>query len=279
MAETQVLKPKDQLAKDLKAYLPQIQGVAINGVDPVRIMRLVAECCEKNELLYQCTRQSLLVAAFQSAECGLDVGSALNHAYIVPRYINGAWVAIFTPSAYGLAELAYRSGLVRSIWWEPVFEGDEFVYVMGDDPHIRHIPAEDYDDYEHLTYVYAIAELSTGGKVRRVLTKKQIEKRKNMNEAVKKGKFSPWSDWGVEMACVKALRAICGRLPRSKELARVMSFVDAEETGKPELAETEVRALPEETGTRADQVLKKMNGKKEPVAVGEANELEGFGDR
>lgn len=267
MAEA-TMDQKTLLAKDLKRFLPEISGVAVKQIDPQRIMRLVAECCEKNPLLYQCSRKSLLVAAFQSAECGLEVGSAMNHAYIVPRKISNEWVAIFTPSAYGLAELAYRSGLVKAIWWEPVFEGDEFAVMGGDDPHIRHISNEEHDDYEHLTHVYAVAELMTGGKIRRVLTKKQIEKRKMMNDAVKSGKFSPWTNWAVEMACVKALRAICGRLPRSKELSQAMSFVDADETGKPELAETEFKALPESNIlTRADRVAQRLGVEVEQVVT------------
>lgn len=252
-----------KLVRELNQNMPVIKALCGTRINPEVIFRLVLFCADRNPFLLKCTVLSIVHSAIQSAEIGLEVGSALNHAYIVPYFEDSQWVARFTVSAFGYAELAYRSGKVKSIWWHPVYKGDKFEYRLGDTPRIVHEPAGENEEDGNLTHVYAVAEMVGGGKIRHILTLKQIDRLKNMNPAVKKGKFSPWTDNKAEMACAKVVKAICKRLPKSRELAQAMSMDDAVESGKPEIAESIVNALPipgEQVNfaTRADRVAGRM---------------------
>jgi recombination protein RecT len=260
--ENNEVRPDKALANTLKRNMPTIKALAGTLVSPDRLMRLALICAERNPLLYQCTWESQARAVAMSAEVNLEIGSALNHAYIVPRKKGGKWEAELQISAYGFAELAYRSGKVKSLWWYPVYEGDHFRYRLGASPDIEHEPSGDNEEDEKLTHAYAVAEMMTGGKILHVLSRNQIERLRLMNPAEKGGNFSPWKEHYAEMACAKVLRAISKRLPKSKELAKAMSFDDAATTGDLRLAESDVitAEFTEEKpgGTRADDVARKL---------------------
>lgn len=260
MAEPQVqIDPEKMFANSIKSAMPQIRGVAASMIDAERLMRLALLCATKNPLLLQCTGESVALAVMQASEVGLEIGSSLNHAYLVPRRNDNKWEAQLQISAFGFAELAYRSGKVKGIWWFPVYIGDEFSWGLGDTPFIRHLPAGDNEEDSQVTHAYAVAELMTGGKIIHVLSKRQIERLRLLNPAEKSGKFSPWKEWYAEMACAKVVKAICKRLPKSKELAVAMSVDNAVDMGRPDLAETEVRILTEGNPmTRADRVAARM---------------------
>jgi len=251
------------LLNGLKQNMPTIRAVAGNLIDPDRLQRMAMVCVDRNPLLKQCAWQSFARAVVMSAEINLEVGSSLNHAYLVPRNNKGVWECELQVSAYGFAELAYRSSLVKSLNWHPVYKADKFKYRYGLHPILDHEPLDETELDKDVTHVYAVAELVTGGKIFLVFTRNKIDRLKNMNPAVKAGKFSPWSENYAEMGCVKVVKALCKRLPKSKELAKGMSYDDANDTGDQKLADTE--SIPAEwvdldapKETRTERVARKM---------------------
>jgi recombination protein RecT len=256
--------PSKALVNGLKQNMPTIRAIAGNLIDPDRLVRLALVCVDRNPLLKQCTWQSVARAVVMSAEINLEIGSSLNHAYLVPRYNNGAWECELQISAYGFAELAYRSGFIKAMWWHAVYKDDTFKYRYGLDPILEHEPLDETELDADVKFTYAVAELMTGGKIFLVMSRNKIDRLKNMNPSVKKGKFSPWTDNYAEMACVKVVRALCKRLPKSKELSKAMSFDYASDTGDQKLADTE--SMPAEwkdlsdkpTETKAESVARRM---------------------
>lgn len=274
MSTTEIQRsPREQLADAIKKALPSIRGVAASMVDPQRIARLAVMCADENDLLYRCTPVSIVRAIMKLAEVGIEPGSALNEGYIVPRKDkDGNWTANAQVSAYGFAALAYRSGKVRALWWEPVYQGDEFSVSVGSEPQIAHVPRMDGNESDaNLTHVYAVAKLESAT-VFKVLSRTQIEKLKNANPSVKKGNYSPWTDWYSEMACAKVVKALCKRLPKSREVAVAMHIDDMAEAGKPDALDAEwseanggnkalgVEAVAEKLGVKKGSDL--ANGKK-----------------
>ena len=69
----------------------------------------------------------------------------------------------------------------------------------------------------------------------------EINKLKNANEAVKQGKFSPWTNWGSEMARAKAIRRLYKFLPKSdrdiEKLSKVIELDNQSTDFKAEKAE------------------------------------------
>lgn len=273
MSDVQDLDPAKMLANAIKKNMPAIRGVAAKIAEPEKLMRLALLCAEQNPQIYKCTPISICAALAQSAAVGLEPGTVLNLAYIVPYYINNQWVARFQPSAYGLAELAHRSGKIKMIDWSSVYDGDEFYYEKGLDQKLIHVPVGGNEDADRLTHVYAWCEYMSGAKTFVVLSRKQIDRLKNMNQAVKKGKFSPWSDNYASMADAKALKVLCKRLPKSKDLMTAMAYDDAAESGQDpmRIMEQDGPALPEPS-TKAlgvDAVADKMGVKPDPEQSGD----------
>lgn len=77
----------------------------------------------------------------QSAQLGLEPGSALGQAYLVP-YGNQCQLIL---GYRGMIDLARRSGQVLSLSAFAVHEGDEFSYQLGLHPDIHHVPSCEAD--------------------------------------------------------------------------------------------------------------------------------------
>jgi recombination protein RecT len=67
--------------------------------------------------------------------------------------------ATFVPGWQGLVDLVSRAGRA-TVWTGAVYEGDEFDWQLGDDPFVKHKPTGDSDNWNQLTYVYAIGRVN-----------------------------------------------------------------------------------------------------------------------
>ena len=184
-------------------------------IAPDRFIRVATTTIRTNRNLASCNPQSLLAALMLSAQLGLEPGGPLGHAYLVPFKTE----VTFIPGYRGLIDLARRSGAVTSIYAHPVFAGDEFVYELGLDQNLRHVPAgPDRDDPSKITHVYAVAKLRDGDPIFVVLTRNEVEKFRRRSKASDRG---PWvTDWQA-MALKTAVRRLMTWLPLSVEAASV----------------------------------------------------------
>ena len=99
-------------------------------------------------------------AVMQSAQLGLEPGSALGQAYLVPYGKECQLILGYR----GMIDLARRSGQVLSLNAYAVREGDDFNYQLGLHPDIHHIPSPEAGrDKQPITFVYAVATLRGGG--------------------------------------------------------------------------------------------------------------------
>src|SRR6266566_3765695 len=105
-----------------------------------------------------------------------------------------------------MVELAYRSGKVKKIEANVVRTGDAFDYRHGTRAFLDYTPAEE-SGRGNRRYVYALAELTTGGKPFVVLNPGDVEQRMKASPSHK----SPFSIWQThpDAAWVKsAVRAL-----------------------------------------------------------------------
>lgn len=226
-----------------------------NQAMALRFARILVSACQKTPKLLDCSTSSLVGAAFMCAEMGL-----------VPDGRQGALIpfkdkATLVPMYQGLAQLAYRSRLVKGIHTACVYEGEEFSYEVVDGfPTIKHKPDDAIQgalDATKFLGAYAAVLLEGGGRVLEWMPKDRIAKIRARSRGADKPD-SPWNhpeDWAW-MARKTALRAALKQAPHSYELAKAMSADEAAESGRDQdlVIPTDFKTVPADVTTAADEM-------------------------
>jgi recombination protein RecT len=195
----------EQMKKQFLLALPKALPVD-------RFLRCLVTTLNRDPKLLECDRQSVMAGAMTAAQLGLEIDPALGRAYLLP-YKGKAQLII---GYKGFIDLAYRSGQLAGIQAEAVYSADHFVYQLGLDPKLEHVPA-DTEDRGELKYAYAVATLANGGKAWRVLNRAQVLKHKAASMSAASS-YSPWKTHEEEMWRKTAIRALSSMLPLSPEL-------------------------------------------------------------
>lgn len=194
------------------------------GVTPERMVSWAMTALRREPKLMKCDPYSLLGAVIQSAQLGLDPSGVTGQAYLIPF---GREVTLI-PGYKGLVALARRSGKVSEIMAHAVYEKDEFEYEFGLDSKLRHVPSRD-GDRGPLTFVYAYAKFTDGGKVFDVLSKAEVDKVRRQSSS---GGSPAWKEHYPAMACKTAVRRLAKWLPLQPDEARGFELAGMEESGQ-----------------------------------------------
>ena len=190
-----------------------------------RMARIVMTEIRKTPKLLQCNKESFLGAVMQCSQLGLEPGSALGHAYLLP-YGNNVQLII---GYRGMIDIARRSGQILSIEARVVYETDRCEVACGLDSNLVHVRDFEAEDRGQLKFVYAVAKLKDGGKQFEVMGRKEVDKVRKMS---KSGESGPWKDNYEEMAKKTVIRRLFKYLPVSIEVAKASAIDDAAETDK-----------------------------------------------
>lgn len=190
-------------------------------VNRERFARVALTALRGNRDLQACDPLSFMACLLQSAQLGLEPNTPLQHAFLIPR----GGQCTLQIGYQGMLDLARRSGMVRSITAHVVYAADHFLYTLGDDEKIEHVPAMSGDPGE-VRYAYAIATLDDGSKIRRVMTRREIDAARKMG-----AQRGPWSTHFDEMVRKTAIRRLYKLLPKSAEMAAASQIEDADERG------------------------------------------------
>lgn len=183
-----------------------------------RMSRIALTELRKTPALLNTTPQSFMGAVMQAAQLGLEPGSALGQAYLVP-YGKQCQLII---GYRGMIDLARRSGQILSINAYAVREGDDFSYCLGLHPDIHHIPSTEANRIKSpITFVYAVANLKGGGCQFEVMSRAEVEAVK----ATAKSK-NVWNSYFEAMALKTVIRRLFKYLPVSIEALQV-AYLDA----------------------------------------------------
>ncbi len=205
-------------------------------MDADRLARIATTEIRKVPKLAQCDQTSFLGAIMQCAQLGLEPGSALGHAYLIPfdkkQKINGQWVVVSTEVQFiigyrGMIDLARRSGQIISISARTVYENDNFTYQFGLHEDLVHIPAAG-EQRGNLIYVYAVAKLKDGGVQFEIMSKYEIDLIRAKSKASGSG---PWVDYYEEMAKKTVVRRLFKYLPVSIEMTRAVIADESADAG------------------------------------------------
>lgn len=172
-------KNDDVISRINKPSMKAILAAALpRHMTPERMIRIATTEIRKVPELGECDSMSFVSAIVQCSQLGLEPGSALGHAYLLPfgngEAESGKKNVQLIIGYRGMIDLARRSGQITSLSARVVREGDEFSFEFGLDEKLIHRPGENED--APITHAYAVAKLKDGGVQFEVMTRKQIDR-------------------------------------------------------------------------------------------------------
>ncbi len=223
LATKEVITTIRSMTEQIKAALPEFLK---KNTD--RFVRIIMTEVRKNPKLVECTRDSFFGAVVQAAQLGLEVGSGLGQAYLVPFSNKGKLEVQLITGYQGMIELAERTKLV-TVDAHVIYEKDKFRFAHGVHDILEHEPYFGKEDRGALIGAYAIAKYVDGRYKFRVLGVFEIEKARAMS----KTKYnSIWDSHYDEMAQKTAIRRLFKLLPKSPEILRVQQLETNIELGE-----------------------------------------------
>jgi recombination protein RecT len=124
----------------------------------------------------------------------------------------------FQPMYMGLLEMAYRTGVFKSIVSNVVYEGDHFEYNLGGDCYINH--QLDLKGKRNIPLAaYADVKLAGGGRIVKVMTMAEINKIKNSAKTK-----NVWNSWFDPMCCKTVIKQVFKLCPKSEDLSDLVAY-------------------------------------------------------
>ena len=257
----------DRIKGQLELALPKWMSID-------RLLRIVFTSTMKNPKLLDCTKESLLQSIMQCAQLGLE--PILGRAYLIPyknkKQINGQWQKVlecqFQPGYQGLVDLARRSGQVKDVYAQVVYENDEFLIEYGTERKLSHKPHLGNNPGDPIG-AYAVWESTDGLKSFEFMPLHEIYKRRDKSQAYQfaesgnagsggSKKDSIWHVWEGEQMRKTVIKHSAKLQPASIEIMEAVELDDSADlgrsqlgmfTGSPEYAALEAPPLPTEPDT------------------------------
>lgn len=223
------LKPRSEkklaLIEQLRdpLVIETIRRVLPAPMTPERFIIIVQTEVRRIPELAECT--NTLAAFFQAAYLGLEPG-VMGECWILPYKDT----AVFIPGYQGLAQLTWRSGLVKDISARAVFEGDEFEWGYGTKASIHHRPRGE-NDPKKITHAYTIVNTVMGGTIFDVMSREDIERIRSRSRAKDKG---PWVTDYAEMCKKTPFRRLMKIAPKSVQMRTALALDDQADSGEPQ---------------------------------------------
>ena len=230
---TQQLRAATAAQKEPKTFLelidvmkPEIARALPRHLNADRMCRIATTEYRKNPQLGDCEIRSVFGAIITLAQLGLEPG-VLGQSYLIPY--KGVCTAV--PGWQGLADLVARAGRA-SVWTGAVYQGDQFEYEFGTNPHIRHIPDESGNapTPDQLTHVYAVGRIK--GAEYPIIEVWSTSKVKAHRDRFNKVGAKHYSFQHFEMYARKvALLQVIKYMPKSVELQKAEDLESASQAG------------------------------------------------
>lgn len=201
----------------IEAFTPQFRDALPDNIPVAKFIRVLVTALNQNKDLPRCDRHSLFLAAIKCAQDGLYPDG--REAALVP--FNG--IVQYMPMVTGYRRLMAGEVIVATT--EVVYANDKFRYVLGDDARIEHEPPPLDQDRGEPIGAYCSIKLKTGGQIREVMPKAEIERIRKMYSKATRAD-APWNlHWG-EMARKTVLKRAAKQVAFSPEIAQIFTRED-----------------------------------------------------
>lgn len=199
-----------------------IKKIASKSIDLSRLYRLILSQVRQNPSLATCSADSILLAMQQASEVGLEPGTALGLAYLVPFKGECQFIIGYR----GYIEMFRRSGMGLFVDANVVYEGDEFDVRQGLHPDLVHVPKFGKRTPDKILYAYAVARYKDGSAQFEVLTREDLLATKGRSAAGDRG---PWSTDFAAMCKKTAIRRLAKLLPLAIDIRRAVEIEEKSE--------------------------------------------------
>ena len=210
-----------------------------------RIMASVMVCAQHDPKLLECDPASVLGCVLTLARQGLTPGPQRAQAYLIPFRDNrrGRMVCTLVHDYRGLLELAFRSGRVKDIDCNVVYQGDldhgVFEWMLGSEKYLHFRPAPPGKRGSEMVYVYAVLTTINGGSHIVVMDKDEVEKVKASARGSSRPD-SPWVQWPDRQWRKTAIKRVLNEAPQSDEVMQAIHEDNLLEIGTPKVHKLDI---------------------------------------
>lgn len=252
-----------------RTRLAQVIPPAMAGLTPSRAMAVVLDACSRTPTLLECEPKTLVRACVQAAEMGLELGSPLGEAYLVPFWSSKRQVkeAQCIPGYRGLIKLMSLDPAVSYVAAELVRQNDSFDYALGTSPRIEHKPGSgDVRNRGTVTHAYAVIHYRHGGvPAFAVMDRAELDVLENDGKKKDKYKSGPWWHHTDEMRRKCPIRRLAKTARVSLHDPSLLSrAIEADEIAD---ARADGRVAEGFSGRRTDEMKEMLKARLAPVVV------------
>ncbi len=224
IAQSQKQAGVEKKPETIKEYIVAMQGAVKKALPavmtPERFTRIALSAVSNTPELGNCTPNSFLAALMNAAQLGLEPNTPLGQAYLIPFKNNkkGIVECQFQIGYKGLIDLAYRSGEVKTIQAQVVYENDDFEFEFGLEPRLKHKPAK--ENRGGAVWVYAVFKLVNGGEGFEVMSMDDIRAHAKKYSQSYSSAYSPWTSNFEEMAKKTVIKKVLKYAPIKSDFVR-----------------------------------------------------------
>ena len=206
------------------------------GAEAAQLVRDALTSIQRTPKLAECDQYTVLGGLMTCAQLGLRPG-VLGHAWLLPFWNakNRQFEAQLIIGYQGYAELANRSGQIKSMIARTVYSADHFSIEYGLNDNLVHRPATAEDRGIPVGY-YAIVKTVSGGYAFEYMSQIEMEKHRD-KYAMAKTKdgrvVGPWRDNFEQMAQKTVFLRLKRWLPKSTDL---QNAIEADNTVRVDVA-------------------------------------------
>ena len=239
---------------------PEFSKALGGAVPSQRFTRIAVTAIKSSPDLASLDRASLFKGIMQAAQDGLVIDG--KEAAIIPFKGKAQYIPMVAGLVKKIRQHSNFANLSHGIIYKGEVESGAFKYLKGDEERLEHSPMLWGDRGEKIG-AYAIVTTKDGQKFRAVMTKADIEKRKNAGRA---GGNGPWGSWDDEMWIKTVIKAVYKIAPNSGDEGGVLDEVferDDEPVDVSPEPEQKIKPAEGKKTTRAADAVKSAV-KKEP---------------
>lgn len=219
MAGKTVAKKLPEVITRIDQSEVRIQELLPPGLDAKRVVRLAKLAIHANPGLLKCKPVSVLEAVLQASQLGLEIGSPIGGAHLVPFGQDCQLVIDYR----ALIRLALQGGSCRKVVARAVYADDHFEILQGSEERLVHVPYRGNDPRldENITDFYAIATLEPGITLHEWRPRSFVD---GIRGRVREGNQSPWKSDYAAMGKKTLVKQLVRWLDVSPRLATALEF-------------------------------------------------------
>jgi recombination protein RecT len=240
---------------ELEKMLPRLAEASLRGMKPEFLMSSALSLIRSSASLRKCDKSSILHGIMQAALLGLRLDPVLGQCCLVPRKGRAQFMMMYK----GLVLLAHRSGRVKSVVAQVVYENDFFEIEYGSAGHLSHRRAK--MERGKAIGAYGFVTTVNGGEFFEYLTKQEIEAIRD------RGGYDPEKSlpWKTDVTAMWEKTAI-------KQALKLVPTDDPALSTAMELDDLESRALSQKMEIHEGQLVHSGTFADDPEVPGDAKE-------